>query len=255
MKEDNLNTKQNTPEVEDNQTPSETGEQGDETKVDDKKKKKNLTFDAQMAIIRAGLANAARPGLFRDSIERYGYKEDRIAEGKTFFDGTETARAAQLKAIAAKDQKYRDAAQLRKEIHKEYMHLVVIGREEFKHNQHILAVLGLKGRRKNTIDAWREQVNQLYDNTGEPGVLEGYANHNITIETLEAQKQKLTTWDNLVADIKKAKSTAEKATEDKNKIYKKLLAWWRDFLKIVAVAVKENPQLKEQMSVVTPTTQ
>lgn len=255
MKEDNLNTKQNTPEVEDNQATSESGEQGNETKVDDKKKSKKLTFDVQMAIIRAGLANAGKPGLFRDCIERYGYKEDRIAEGKTLFDETEAARAAQLKAIAAKDQKYRDATALREEIHKEYMHLVVIGREEFKNNQHILAVLGLKGPRKGTIDAWREQVNQLYANTGEPGVLEGFANHNITIETLEAQKQKLTTWDNLVADIKKAKSTAEKATEDKNKIYKKLLAWWRDFLKIVAVAVKENPQLKEQMSVVTPTTQ
>ena len=70
---------------------------------------------------------------------------------------------------------------------------------------------------------------------------------------LEAQKLELTTWDNLNAEVKKLKAEAEKATEDKNKAYKKLLAWWRDFSKVVDVALKENPQLKEQISKVTPT--
>ncbi|MCP5105165.1 MAG: hypothetical protein GY950_17380 [bacterium] len=248
------NTVQSAPETESNLTAPETGTQGNEANVDDKKKKKYLAFDARMAAIRAGLTNAEKPGLFRDSIEQYGYNDVRIADGRKLFNDTETARGDQLKAIAAKDQKFRDAAELREEIHDDYMHMVVIGREEFKKDSHMLALLGLNGPRKETIATWRGQVNQLYGNTGEPGVSEGYANHNITTEILDAKKQKLTNWDSLIADIKAAKSEAESATEGKNKVYRKLLSWWRGFARVVDVAVEENPQLKEQISVVTPTT-
>jgi len=85
-------------------------------------------------------------------IVEYGYTDTRIAEGQELFNRTESARSTQLKAIAAKDQKFRDA------------------------------------------------------------------------------------------------------TELKNKAYDKLLAWWKKFSTVVDVAVEENPQLKEQISIVTPTT-
>lgn len=255
MTDANQSTNQTAQETETDQTTSETGQQGNETKKNDKKKSRYVPYDVRMAIVRQGLANAEKPGLFHDAIADYGYNDTRIANGRELFDQTEAARAKQLKTIAAKDQKYREATQLRTEIHDKYMYYVVIGREEFKGNKHILAVLGLKGQRKETINAWREQVNQLYANTGEPGVLEGFANHSITPEELDAQKQKLTNWDNMMADVKEAKSVAEGATEDKNKVYKKLLGWWKNFAKMVDVAVEENPQLKEQISVVTPTTQ
>jgi len=233
---------------------AETDTQGDTTTTNDTKKRKKLTYDERMAAIRAGLVNAARPGLFHDYIVEYGYTDARIAQGQDLFNQTEAARSTQLKAIAAKNQKFRESTQLRKEIDDRYLHYLVIGREEFKDNPHILSLLGFNRPRKRKINSWREQVNLLYDNRSEPGVLEGFAKHAITAEELDAQKQKLTDWDNLNADIKTAKSVAEDATETKNKVYDKLLAWWKKFSTVVDVAVEENPQLKEQISVVTPTT-
>jgi len=248
MTDVNQSTNQTAPET-------ETDQQGNETTTEDKKKSSYIPYDVRIAIIRQGLTNAEKPGIFHDAIADYGYNDTGIAKGRELFDQTETARGDQLKAIAAKEQKYREATQLREEIHNRYMHYVVIGREEFKDNKHILALLGIKGSRKKRMDAWREQVNQLYANTGEPGVLEGFASHTITPEELNAEKQKLTDWDNLMADAKEARSVAEDATESKNKVYKKLLKWWNNFAKMVDLAVEENPQLKEQISVVTPTTQ
>jgi len=255
MTDVNQTTNQTVPEAETNEPSPDTGTQGNATKTNDKKRRKRSTYDIRMAAIRQGLTNAEKPGLFHDLIGEYGYTDARIAEGRQLFNQTEQARSEQLKAIAAKDQKFREGTQLREEIDEQYTHFLVIGREEFKDNPHILALLGLKGQRKRTINAWREQVNQLYDNTGETGVPEGFANHNITPEDLNAQKQKLTDWDNLIADVKTAKSEAENATESKNKVYKKLLAWWKKFSIMVDLAVEEYPQLKEQISIVTPTTQ
>ncbi|NIM16498.1 MAG: hypothetical protein GTO45_31180 [Candidatus Aminicenantes bacterium] len=228
------------------ETPTAEGE-GEE-----KTRKIKVTFERKLFIIRTGIANALKPGLFRQYVEEFGYNETRLNEGMGLLTNTDTARTNQKSAIALKVQKTREADNKKYEANNLYKHYVVIGREEFQDNLHILDKLGLEGERKEDFGGWREQAMRLYENVGTPGVLEGYAKHSITAEDLEAGKQAVLDWEKAIADRNEAKAEAEKATELKNKAFRELLKWWRGFVKVVDVALQDDPQLKEQINIVVP---
>ena len=167
-------------------------------------------------------------------------------------NNTDAARTAQKNAIALKMQKTREASNLKYEADKVYLHFRAIGQEEFQDNLHILDTLGLDDLRKVHFGEWREQTMRLYENIDTPGVLEGYAKHSITREDLEAGKQAILDWEKAISDRNEAKAKAEKATKLKNKAFKELMKWWRGFVKVVDVALQDDPQLKEQINIVVP---
>jgi len=229
-------------------TPTAEGEgEGEE-----QKRKVKVTFDRKILLIRTGIANAQKPGLFHQYVEEYGYNETRLDEGMALVTDTDTARTNQKVAIALKIQKTREADELWYEANKLYKHHMVIGREEFQDNPHLLDVLGFYGERKEDFGGWKEQTMRLYKNIDIPGVLEGYARHSITREDLEAGEQAVLAWEQAIAERNKAKAEAERATELKDKAFKKLLIWWRSFVKVVDVALQGDPQLKEQVNIVVP---
>jgi hypothetical protein len=229
------------------QAPPTVEGEGEETT-----RKVKVTFERKLFIIRTGITNALKPGLFHQYIEGYGYDETRLNEGMALVTNTDTARTAQKNAIALKVQKTREASNLKYEADRIYLHFRVIGQEEFQDNLHLLDTLGLDDLRKMHFGEWREQTMRLYNNIDTPGVLEGYAKHSITREDLEAGKQAVLDWEKAIADRNEAKAEAEKATELKNKAFKELLKWWRGFVKVVDVALQDDPQLKEQINIVVP---
>jgi hypothetical protein len=237
-------------------TTEETGAQETPTvegEGEEKKRKIKVTFDRKVHVIRTGIINAKKPGLFHQYIGEYGFNDTRLDEGMTLLTDTDTARTNQKKAIALKVQKTREANNKRYEANELYKHHVVIGREEFQDNLHILDTLGLRGEREEDAGGWREQAMRLYENLDTPGVLEGYAKHSITPEDLQAGKQAILDWEQAISDRNEAKAEAEKATQLKDKAFKELLIWWRGFIKVVDVALEKDPQLKEQVNIVVPT--
>ncbi|MCP5108021.1 MAG: hypothetical protein GY950_31835 [bacterium] len=221
---------------------------------DGTKKKKTIirTFEKKLLIIRTAIVNAQKPGLFHDYIAEYGYDDTRLNECVTLLSNTETARTDQKNAIALKLQKTRESTQKKTAAEDIYTHHLVIGREEFKDDPHMFDKLGFNGIRKKDFGGWKAQTMLLYENIGTPGVVEGYAKHSITQEALEGAKQAVLDAEQAIADRIEAKAEAEKATEKKNKIFRQLLSWWQKFIKVVHVALEEDPQLKEQVNIVAP---
>jgi hypothetical protein len=219
----------------------------------EEKRKVRVTFDRKLLIIRTGITNAKKPGLFNQYVGEYGYNETRLDEGMGLLTDTDTARTAQKKAIALKIQKTREADNLKYKAEKLYLHFRVIGQEEFQDNLHILDTLGIESILKRDFGGWREQAMRLYKSLDTAGVIEGYAKHSITPEDLEAGKQAVLDWEKAIADRNEAKAEAEKATQLKDKAFKELLNWWRGFVKVVDVALEKDPQLKEQINIVVPT--
>ncbi|MCP5108027.1 MAG: hypothetical protein GY950_31865, partial [bacterium] len=217
-----------------------------------KKRKPRYTFDRKLHIIRTALENALKPGDFQDYIAEFGYAPPRLDSGIELLNKTELARTHQKNAIANKVQKTREARTKKAAAEDQYKHFFVIGREEFKDNPHILDILGFNGVRKRTFGDWKEQTRLLFDNISFPGVLDGYAKHSITEEILKAGKQAVTEAETAIADRNEAKAEAEKATEHKEKIFEDLMDYWQKFVKVVDVALEEEPQLKEQVNIVTP---
>ncbi len=216
------------------------------------RKKPTNTIGKVLVTIRTSIQNAKLPGSFFDYIKRFGFNGVRLGEGESMVTTTETARTNQLNANATRMQVYRDFKSLKKAAQLIYRHHRVIGQEIFRGNTHLRDKLGLSGALKEIFGDWIGQTMQLYDNLDTPGVLEGYASFNITPEALAAGKQAVLDAEAGLAAKKKAKADAEKATELKNKAYKELLSWWSKFLKVVHIALEEDPQLKEQVHIIVP---
>ena len=70
--------------------------------------------------------------------------------------------------------------------------------------------------------------------------------------SLQTGKQEMT--DAVEADKYKRskKADAEDATAYKNKLYRKLWRWMKDFYQVVEMAFREKPQLKEKVGIVVP---
>ncbi|MCP5049935.1 MAG: hypothetical protein GY940_22400, partial [bacterium] len=45
---------------------------------------------------------------------------------------------------------------------------------------------------------------------------------------------------------------AEDATDQKNLLYRKLIRWMMDFYRVVEIAFREKPQLKEKVGIIVP---
>ncbi|MCP5045708.1 MAG: hypothetical protein GY940_00950, partial [bacterium] len=220
---------------------------------EDKKKKKKIyptTYDDTMLVIDTSLENSEKPGEFQDSISGYGFGAERLAEGRELFTGTGTARTKQLNAIALKMEQTREIDRLKKVAGKIYEYNRLIGQQEFKDDPHMLQKLGLENPWMGPFGTKYSMSMRLYDNTDTPGVLEAYARHSITPEALAAGKQAFLDITAAIAERNRLKALAEKATEEKDKLYYQLLSWWSDFKKVVNIALKHNPQLKEQVNIV-----
>ena len=101
-----------------------------------------------------------------------------------------------------------------------------------------------------TYDDVLDQAMRLYDNLDTPGVLEAYARHSVTPEALAAAKQLFLDATAVLSERNLLKALAQKATETKNKNFKVLWTWWLDFKRIVHIALRNDPQLKEQVNIV-----
>ncbi|MCP5053158.1 MAG: hypothetical protein GY940_38690 [bacterium] len=203
-----------------------------------------------MMIIDTSLENAEKPGKFNDSIGGYGFTDVRLAEGRTFFTTTQTARTDQLNARAAKKEQTREIEKLKVIAEGKYRKDRVIGTEEFRDDPHMMEKLGFDRRRPGPFGERYADSMMLYDNLGTPGVLEAYARHSITPEALTGNKQSFTDVKTAIAERNRLKALAEKATETKEKAFDQLWIWWIDFKRVVNVALRDDPQLKEQVRIV-----
>ncbi|MCP5048052.1 MAG: hypothetical protein GY940_12840, partial [bacterium] len=212
-----------------------------------KKKTQKRGYGYTVHQIRVSLDNSDKPGTFADYLLKYGFDASRLAEGRGLLDKTDSSRVNQLNAIAEKNQSYRVIKDLKVTARAGHRHIRVLGKEAFRDNPELLEKLGLSGTVEQVYNDWESQALRLHNNLTIPGVMETFADHNVTAEELTAAKDAITAVHTAITERNRLKAEAEKATQLKNDAYKVLLTWWYEFKKIVNIALKNDPQLKEQI--------
>ena len=78
------------------------------------------------------------------------------------------------------------------------------------------------------------------------------AKYNVPLEMLQQGQQEMA--DAVEADkVKRSKKAdSEVATETKSELYRNLRQWMKDYYKVVEMAFREKPQLKEKVGIVVP---
>ncbi|MCP5108101.1 MAG: hypothetical protein GY950_32235 [bacterium] len=231
-----------------------TQEQGNQE--EDKKRKTWQTFDKLTTDFRAALEIAGEDGEFRDIIEYHGYTPARREEGLKMIKDAMDADQAKKDKKAEQHKVSRRAGELRRTAQRTLSQCVPSARLAFKDDPESLEILGLnrkRGKQDQTFGGWAAFGSRFFEKAvASPEMQAELAKFNIPLTLLETGNQQMT--DAVEADKEKRskKADAENATAYKNQLYRKLLKWMKDFYKIVEIAFRELPQLKEKVGIVVP---
>lgn len=187
--------------------------------------------------------------------EECGYTPIRLQAAKKLCEKAETAHYNQLSKRAEQITATSTYYQLKEKAHATYLHIIQTCRLAFAKEPAVQFQLELKGKRKHDHGGWTMQTKYFYDTIlSLPGAVAQLAKYNITREDLEAGNRELK--EAIAASARKLNGMAEAqmATDSKNRVFKELRGWMNDYLKMMQVALKPEPQLKEKLGFIVPMT-
>jgi hypothetical protein len=233
-----------------------SGEQPDsgQPQVEEPKKRKiRVTFNMRMNDFRSAIQNTLGSPDFLQFTSGYGYDAQRVTEGKTKLTNTDQAHQVQQDEKARYREAVRAAEKKREKADETYAKLLPHARLALRDIPEAYELLLLDGKRVRNFGGWKAQVERFYEKAlGSETILAELAKYNVSQEQLMQGQQEFQ--DAVAAhDHKKSvKADAEHATQLKNEAYNDLVAWMKDFYKIVEIAFKKNPQFKEKVGIVVP---
>lgn len=235
-----------------------TGEVVDTVETEDngetrKKRKPKLTFDRYIADFRAAIEISGEEGEFREIIEYHGYTPERRQRGLTLINDTAAAELVKKDKKAEQHEATRVAQNLRRKADKTLSGCVASARLAFENDPNTLELLGLNRKREQGFGGWAAFGGRFFQkNLDSPEMQARLAKYNVPLELLQQGEQEVA--DAVEADkVKRSKKAdAEVATATKNSLYKKLRIWMSDYYRVVEIAFREKPQLKEKVGIVVP---
>lgn len=231
---------------------TETLEMG-ETTEDTKKRTVILTFEKRLNQYRRAIELSLTDETLKQYAGEYGYSPERLADAKALLEETETLYEDFKSKQASQRAATRALKEAKKKANDLIQHFLQTLRLAFKDNLDTLDALGIRGTRKQAFGDWVAQNKLFYNKIlAMPQVSEELAKYNVTPEQLNEGKQMLL--DTIAADTHQEdiKAEAQRATESKNKSFRKLKTWMSKYFKVMKVALEEDPQLQEKLGIIVP---
>ncbi len=227
------------------------GQNGDNK--DSKKKKQRISLEDEFYGLRRILGLVETDTKLKTAAGEFSFTAEKLAIGTDMGNGADSLYEAQKKARALQLA----ASRLFKALHAQakdiLMELIRRAKVAFEKDPDMLETLGLNRRRRRSFGKWIAQskifFNRLLEN---PAALEQMAKYNTTLEELQAGKQLLLDTADAEAAHESAKAEAQRATELRNIAFNEFARWMAGFIKVMTVALEDDPQLKEKLGIVTP---
>ncbi|MCP4155043.1 MAG: hypothetical protein GY757_45385 [bacterium] len=220
------------------------------------RKKPRRTFEHQFRDFRVILAVSSTDPRLIEAAQLYGYPPERIAGGSALFEQLGAAwevqktRGSELRVVHKQFVSKMKAADDTTLYFREMARLV------FKDDAAMVELLELYQRKKRTYSE-RVAVNKRFFTNlfATTGAVEAMAAFNVTLEQLQAAEAVVD--EAIAADTAKqaANAEAQVATDEKIKQFKIIRAWIALYIKVMRVALKDNPQLLEKLGIIVPTSQ
>lgn len=222
---------------------------------DEKKKKKPpaITYVTQMAHYLRALTIAKEEAEFNQFIASYGYDEARIDAGLTLHTNTLAADRLKMQKQAERHDATRHAYTIRAKAESTLNDCVDSGRIAFKDDLKTMELLRLIKPIPRRFDIWLEFAGNFYEVMLKDADLQAQiALYNISLEKLQLGSQEVGEVVTARKTQQSVKAAAQDATATKLRLYKELRAWMLDFYRIVGIAFRGRPQLKEKVGVIVP---
>jgi hypothetical protein len=182
----------------------------------------------------------------KPKMEKYGYSEEKMAEGKALYLSTReacnryaTEYGVQLQASAALEQHLNSCRE-------RYSSDLDIARFVFNNRADAQSTLELNGRRKHSFSGAFSQMVDFYDRlTSNAAWVAEMGKLQVTPEMLNAQKAELAVIRTLKDEHSRERGDAKQAILDRDGMLDKLNDWVADYVKVAGFAFAATPKLLE----------
>ncbi len=213
-------------------------------------KKKDFVVHAKTYLV-----NAMSDPFIKEQIALQGYDDKRMQEG---FDMQKKAENIRENQLIMKQTSKSLSTQLKDQFGKKIKYFtddVRLLQSVFYRDIGMKEKLNLYGRKKRTIAGYLEQVRTLYNTLlQEPTILEKLVTFNITGETIQVKLKEIDELEQSYRIFEKANKSSQDATDVRNKDFEKLRDWIRIFQNACRIALRERPQLLEEVGILVRST-
>jgi hypothetical protein len=213
-------------------------------------------MDTKIGMAEQVIAIAWKNEIIRNVLNGYNFNEERFKQARELRERADQLtidrnRKKSEKLVATKLLK--DVSKKAKKVFIEFLQLA---RLVFKDDPWAVRVLGLKGRRKQTIAGWLDEAKQFYTNTvNETKILDQFSSFGITRERLEAGKAVLVEVEEAAANQERKKGDLLQATRDLGRAIKELEQTAGIIKRLAGFGLRGGPneQLLEGLGITVPT--
>lgn len=206
------------------------------------------TIEQRLSEAHIAITNVRASADIQAALAAYGYTPERIHQGERLRD---TAKAQYQQKITAYGGLRSAADALTKaerQAQAAYTRHVRIARVALEGDRGTLQALHLNGRRKRSLAGWLAQAQQFYAAAlADSNVQHKLAELSLDSGTLKEGAYQIEAVAACHAARRQQRGTAQNATSVRNAALTDLDIWMRDLRIIARVALKDRPQLLEQI--------
>jgi len=185
----------------------------------------------------------------KPEMEKYGYSEAKMAEGKTLLVDAKAACNSYAKEFGEQLQAFSVYEAILIPCKEHYGKDLEIARFVFRDRADAQSTLELNGRRKHSVVESYSQMVDFYDRlTANAGWVAEMGKMKVTPEMLNDQKSELAKIRKLKDEHSREKGEAQQATVERDQLLEKLNAWVADYTKVAKFALAATPQLLEGLN-------
>lgn len=183
----------------------------------------------------------------KNELAEYGYSDTEIAVGKTLYDTANEKYSANIKETQEETTAHQVFEQKMNEIAEIFATDRKKARIVFKDQPDVLLNLRLKGRIAQSISSLLDDMRVFYTTLQQNIELANPLNRlKVTYDHINSQVQKITEVEKSYSDYNREKAESQQqATKNKNKAFRDLEKWVREFYAIAKIALEDRPQLLE----------
>jgi hypothetical protein len=219
---------------------------------------RKLSIDKKLMAYELAIGNALNNSVILSGFSEYGYDKTRIDEGNVLLLNAKTLYEMQKVEYAGQYGATENLQKASKIAYEKYVKTLSVCRIAYKNDVNWRTKLVLDGERKRTLAGWVDQAERMYKNLIDvinvDKKVEGL--HKEPVETFGYTYEKLLNEYELVKKVKELNMNqkmetgeAQEYTKKKDDAIKKIDDWMGDYLKIAAIAFKDNVEILEQLGI------
>lgn len=206
------------------------------------------TIEKKLTEAHVALTNVRASVELQTALAAYGYTADRIKEGEQLREAAKAQYQQKITAYGGLRAAADALTSAERQAQALYMRHVRIARVALADDRGALQTLHLNGRRKPNLAGWIAQAQQFYAAAlADSAIQSTLAGFSLTYKMLDDGAQQIASVAARHAARRQQLGTAQNATSVRDKALTELDSWMRDLKVIARVALKDRPQLLEQI--------